>query len=109
MGCRDRRDWATVFELNDVQIADQHVTLCCRDGIAGLELILELALDADTDVLTRRTLLNNIGTDDYRLDWCASGAFAVPARCLELLNFEGQWSQEFQERRLTLGVGKLES
>ena len=105
MGCRDRRDWATVFELDDVQMAGRQATLRCLDELAGLELILELTMDAETDVLTRRTLLGNIGAGDYRLDWCAAGAFAVPARCLEVLNFEGQWSQEFQERRLTLGVG----
>jgi alpha-galactosidase len=31
--------------------------------------------------------------------------FAIPSRCVEVLNFEGQWSQEFQERRRALGVG----
>ena len=105
MGCRDRRDWATVFKLRDVQTADQQVTLYCQDEIASLELSLELAMDAETDVLTRRTILSNSGAGEFRLDWCAAGAFAVPSRCVELLNFEGQWSQEFQERRLTLGLG----
>ena len=105
MGCRDRRDWATVFELQGVERRDQQVSLYCLDKPAGLELILELSMDVATDVLTRRSVLINTGAGDYRLDWCAAGAFAVPARCVEVLNFEGQWSQEFQERRLTLGVG----
>jgi hypothetical protein len=26
----------------------------------------------------------------HRLDCCTAGAFAVPARCVEVLNFEGQ-------------------
>lgn len=105
MGCRNRRDWATVFEQVEVEAASQQILIRCRDPIAALELQLVIRMDPDTDVLTRSTALQNIGSDDYRLDWCAAGAFSVPLRCLEILNFEGQWSQEFQERRLKPGVG----
>ncbi len=105
-GCRDRRDWATVFALSGVEKTQEGVVLLhCQDTVAGLELTLEISMDAETDVLTRRTRLRNAGSDDYRLDWCAAGAFAVPARCVEVLNFEGQWAQEFQERRLQPGLG----
>ena len=105
MGCRERRDWATFFELSGVEKTEQGIAIHCRDAVAGLELSLDIGMDAGTDVLTRRTRLRNAGSGDYRLDWCAAGAFSVPARCLEVLNFEGQWAQEFQERRLRLGVG----
>ncbi len=105
MGCRDRRHWATVFKLAGVEATSNGVSVTCLDQVAGLELVFSVSLDDDTDVLSRRAVLRNTGTDDYRLDWCASAVFAIPARCRELLSFEGQWAQEFQERRLELGVG----
>jgi len=105
MGCRNRRDWATVFKIVEVESITGGVILHGCDIVARLELSLEITLDAGTDVLLRRTRLRNIGSEPYQLNWCAAGAFGLPARCVEILNFEGQWSQEFQERRRTLGVG----
>ncbi len=105
MGCRDRRDWATLFQLSHVETLERGVELTCIDAVAGLELRMHVSMDIETDVLIRRCALRNVGTDDYRVEWCASGVFSIPARCQELLSFEGQWALEFQERRLQLGVG----
>lgn len=105
MGCRDRRDWATLFQLSRVECVPGGTRITCLDEVAALEVELHLSLDTETDMLTRHTVLRNLGSDDYRVDWCASAVFAIPARCQELLSYEGQWAQEFQERRLPLGVG----
>jgi alpha-galactosidase len=107
LGSRDRRDWASACELVGYEASGQRAILLCRDTACGLELTLEIELDAATGVLSRRTVLSNIGSGDFRLDWCAAGAFALPARCAEVLNFESQWSQEFQERRRTLALYAL--
>lgn len=105
LGNRDRRDWATAFTLETAERTTEGLKLRCRDAVAGLELVLEIALDQDTDVLTRRTLLRNLGSSDYGLEWCAAGAFALPSYCTEALVFEGQHTQEFQELRVALRTG----
>ena len=105
MGCRGRRDWATAFKLIEVETAEKGLILHGRDDIAELELALEFILEAETDVLIRRTQLHNAGTEPYHLDWCAAGVFGIPQRCVEVLNFDGHWSQEFRENRQSLGIG----
>lgn len=105
LGCRDRRDWATAFELIGQGRNGNGITLHCRDTVAGLELDLAIELDVDTDVISRRSVLRNTGDRDYWLSWCAAGVFPLPGHCREALSFQGKWAQEFQERRILLGVG----
>lgn len=105
LGCHDRRDWATFFRLKAVESIAEGVRFHCQDTVASLEIVLDITVDTETDVVRRCTRLKNVAAEPYRLDWCAAGVFPIPPRCVEVLNFEGQWAQEFQERRRTLGVG----
>ncbi len=97
--------WATAFQRDTVDETDDGLTIVLEEPHAALRLVLTLTLDPATGVLTRRASLSNLGDTPYHLGWCAAGAFGVPADAGEAVVFDGQWSREFQERRLSLGQG----
>ncbi len=97
--------WATAFQLDDIEPADGGLTITLEEPNAALRLMLTITFDPDSGVLSRRASLSNLGDTPYHLGWCAAGAFGVPAGAGEALVFDGQWSREFQERRIALGQG----
>ena len=101
----DGTHWATAFRIDAIEEQDDGLTIRLEDSHSGLRLVLSVTLDPDSGVIARRTSLSNLGPTSYHLDWCAAGAFGVPAAAEEWLVFDGQWSREFHERRLTLGQG----
>ncbi|MDR3512545.1 MAG: alpha-galactosidase [Caulobacteraceae bacterium] len=87
----------------DADGASAAVTL--RDDLAGIEVVLTLALDAATGVLTSRAEARNLGPGPLALDWLAAGAFASPHA--ELMLFDGRWAREFAPVRQTLVTGLM--
>jgi len=74
------------------------------DALAGVELRLTLALDADTGVLSSRARLVNLGAP-LTLDWLAAGA--LPSPHAEVMLFDGRWGREFAPVRQSVLTGML--
>ncbi|NBB82915.1 MAG: alpha-galactosidase [Alphaproteobacteria bacterium] len=108
---RDRRDWATAFRLTGVAPLDTRqgtgVRLDLADRTAGLGLVLELTIDAETGVQARRATLENRGAEPVRLSALAAAVIDVPVDAAEALVFDGQWNGEMIERRQALGPGQV--
>ena len=105
LGARGSLDWTTQFQCVDVAVEADAVRVTCVDEPAALELRLELAIDPKSDVLRRCATITNTGSADYDVRWLASGAFALPEACDEILSFHGGWAAEFQSRRVPVDVG----
>jgi len=101
----DGGGWATAFQLDNVELDGDGLTITLSEPNAALSLVLGVALDPSSGVVTRSARLSNTGTIPYHLDWCAAGALQLPADAGEGLVFDGQWSREFHERRVTFGQG----
>ena len=105
-GERDRRAWATRFGLVGVdRPSEVELRLRLEDPVGELALDLEIVIDPDSDVLSRRSRLTNRGSASYRLAWLAAAAVVLPADADEALVLDGRWSREFRECRLPLGPG----
>ncbi|CAN5860342.1 alpha-galactosidase [soil metagenome] len=105
MAHRDGREVVSQMRLRDAELTPGGATLVMVDAAAGIELTLNLALDAATGVLTSRTTLRNLGPDRLTVDWLAAGAFDSPHN--DLLLFEGRWTREFASVRQTLSTGLI--
>ncbi len=106
-GHRAQQHWATAFHLNSLQQSPDSLNFQFIEEHAQLSLTLEILLDAETDVLQRRTILQNLGNTPYHLNWCAAAAFELPHWSQELLMFHGNWTNEFQMVRQPFPIGTL--
>jgi len=86
----------------------QRVSFTLRDQSSDLQLQIDLQLDALSDVLSIDSTLQNLGEDDYTVDWLASATLPVPRSHTEVLSQHGRWGGEFREHRRPLGPGLLD-
>jgi len=105
----DGKDFITCFHLHELAAAQNEASISYRDALLPVVLEVRLAIDAATDVVTVRTVLRNEGDRVLTVDWLAACALPIPARCDELLAFQGRWCREFHEARQPLGSGKWSS
>lgn len=101
-GHRDRRNFATRFLLERALAAAGRIELHLEDPIAELALTITIAMDAETDVLTLTSALENRGKTPFSLDHCAAACFTLNGLIREALVFDGAWSREFSPRRAQL-------
>jgi len=115
LGMKDSKHWASQFKLLDYKIdyaTDYKNDVCSaqitlEDQLAGLRLMLELQLDDQSGVLSRRTHLTNLTSSPYNLSYCASGAIVIPSFCNELMTFNGCWTGEFLTQRSDFKTGTI--
>jgi alpha-galactosidase len=103
-GHRQGADWSPVFQLQSLSQNDNTLQITSLDTIAGLRLLVEINLDADSDVLQVRHTLTNLKAATYQVDRFAV-TLPLPDRADELLAFHGRWVREFQPHRLNLRHG----
>ncbi len=103
-GSRGGSDWAQQFVVERVEQGLHALTITLRDDVAALGLVLQYALDPETDVLTSFAELENRGTSDFRVDWLAAACVPLPPEADRVLGLAGRWSLEYQQHRETLGV-----
>ncbi|SFP36030.1 alpha-galactosidase [Enterovibrio norvegicus] len=103
-GHRQGRDWAPVFNLTAVEHTDTAATMTLSDPRAGLELTIYLALDPESNVMTLRHRVVNIGNSDYTVDRLAL-TLPLSENLNELITYHGRWSHEFQMQRIPLTHG----
>ncbi|OEE67466.1 alpha-galactosidase [Enterovibrio norvegicus FF-33] len=100
-GHRNGKDWAPVFELISVTESLSSARLTISDPRASLEIMIELALDEDSDVLTLKQRLINTGSADYTVNRFAL-TLPLAETFSDIITFHGRWSHEFQLQRTPL-------
>ena len=58
-GHRNGEDWAPVFTTKSIEHDENSATFTLQDDIAGLELLIELQLDFNSDVVQKRITVTN--------------------------------------------------
>ncbi len=102
---RGGTDWTADFTEVAVRAGAGTLRLVARDPVAALALEIHLALPADGDLLSMRSVLRNEGVAPLQVERLAAGVFLLPAEADELLVFDGHWGHEFAERRIPLASG----
>jgi alpha-galactosidase len=113
-GSREGRGWSTRFavqgvELDGTAVTDSLVagpgmlTVRAADAHAGLELVLELGLDA-TGLVRARARVTNVAEGTFTVDGLTL-ALPVPAGHDEILDFTGRWGGERVPQRQAFGIG----
>lgn len=98
------RDWCQDFRLVDVEADARHWQFTLEDPVARLRVRQHWQLDPGGDVVTTHVELENLGADDFRVDWLAAACVPLPVHADQVIGFAGRWSLEFQQHRETLGI-----
>ena len=114
-GSREGRAWSPDFVVEAVELDDGPVTsplttaaggrlvVTAVDATQGLQLVLELELEAGGLLRTRATVTNQ-APQAYTVDDLVV-ALPVPPQARELLDFAGRWGKERTPQRTELVVG----
>jgi alpha-galactosidase len=113
-GSRQGRAWSTKFVVDRVELDGTPLTgtvvtgpgllsVHAADAHAGLELLVEIGLDA-TGLVRGRASLTNLASEPYDIDGLAL-ALPLPRGHDEILDFTGRWGRERAPQRQHLGVG----
>ena len=108
---RDGRDFVTQFQLRE-QLAIEHgLKFIYVDALAELTLVVELALDPHSGVLSSRCSLSNEAERPLQVNWLAAGSIALPAAFDHCMTFAGRWCKELQAHwhHLQHGIWSQES
>jgi alpha-galactosidase len=93
---RAGKDWVFFPQACHVhQPDDQQAIISLTDDVAKITVTISLALDADTNVLTLSTKLQNIGDDMLDVQWLASGTLPLPATAKTVRSYTGRHNHEF--------------
>lgn len=81
----------------------QTLDITTRDEVAGLEVTLRFTTFPASGVITRRTLVTNIGHEPIVLDRLASFVMDVPNLGFDVVTLDGWWLSEAHQTRTPLG------
>ncbi len=91
------------FRLQIAACDGKAIQITARDDAAGLTYRAEIALDAETCVVTARA---SLGADaPISLDWLAAPVFPAPDLGDEMIDLSGRWIGEFQVNRTQWSPG----
>lgn len=99
----------TQFELREAHDRNGRWFFICEDAIASLRLIIDIALDPETSVVSAETVIHNMAEQPLTLDWLTAVGLSAPPRCDQVLSIGGHWGHEFQARRAALNDGAFVS
>ncbi len=102
---RNGRDFAQGFATSNLAAEPGRLICTLDDEVAGIRVVVELALDAGTDVLTVRTRLTNRGSQPLAIQWLAAAVLPLPAGALAVRHHHGRHNREFAEAVDALGHG----
>lgn len=106
-GHRDGRNWAARFRTVDARKEDECIEITLSDEQGVLQVVLTLEMHPETGVVSQYMELTNTGDTPYTLDWCAAAAWEVPARCSEIMTYDGSWCAEFVQERTRMPRGQI--
>ncbi len=96
----DSDQWSAQMQVVGCEQPQANVLLIHSvDASRKLAVIHHLNLDADSNVVTLTTELENQGEQPIELQWCAAATVPTPAHMTQILGFEGHWAGEFHEQR----------
>ena len=105
-GHRMGQSWAPVFKVIKQTVTEHSAIFTAVDTIAGLQLDMAIAIDADTDVVQSQMTLTNIGESEYILNKLVN-TLQLPSYASELMHFYGSWIREFHTERKDLMHGSF--
>ena len=94
----DRPAWAMCWSLLDIKDTAFGWSIALQDSIAGLKLILEIAL-LESGLFSQKLQLINLQAGPVTVQRLAC-TMPIESQCTELLGFYGRWCQEFQQQRI---------
>jgi alpha-galactosidase len=103
-GHHEGENWAPVFNYKQHTHSGQKLDIICEDSQANLSILIELELNQNSGVLSKKITLTNQDSQPYSLNKLAL-TVPLPYRAKELLSFSGRWSREFQPQRQMLEHG----
>jgi alpha-galactosidase len=105
-GHRGSTGWATQFQLQSAERAEDLLVFFGQDPVAQLELKVSIFCSAYFGLFRIRSAIKNVGKSPYELEWLTAGCLPLPNTCNEVLTLAGRWNREFQEQRLVLPIGQ---
>lgn len=94
----DRPVWSMRWSLLEVKDTQLGWTIALQDSIAGLKLVLHIAL-LESGLLSQKIQLINQCAGQVTVHRLAC-SMPIDSQCTELLSFYGRWCQEFQQQRI---------
>lgn len=99
--------WAPQWQLQENEATESSVRYKLADSKSGLVLSWHLIADAQNDVFTIETSLENKGSHNISLQqWLTT--LPVPQRLDTITSFTGRWIHEFQPQQQSLSFGSVE-
>ena len=94
---RSGRQFAQRFDACRIEwiAAERSIVVHLADAVAGIQLDVQLSLDAH-DVLRLQSQLTNTGSDVLDVHWLAAGTVPLPGDAQQVRSYYGQWANEFQ-------------
>lgn len=103
---RSGENWAASFHVESItQPSPQSVEIACADRVADIKATHTISLDAQSEILTCGTIIENVGDRPVALEWCAACVFPIDARLTEITGFSGRWANEFQTEKVPIFLG----
>lgn len=87
----------------DLSAAENAARVTLADDVAKIEVVIDIALDPDSDVLTLATRIANRGDRALDIDWLASGVAPLPSSVRRVRYFSGRHNREFEPCEDVLG------
>ena len=93
---RSQQDWALANGPCTIDATDSRIVTTLSDEAAGIRLIHTIEIDKDSDTITQRTSLTNIGETPLDVAHLSSGALPLPSTSVSVESFSGRHNNEFQ-------------
>lgn len=110
---RQGQAFAQAFTQCDVHwvVPGQSVRVVLTDPMAAIELTVHLSMDIQSDVLTMKSSLRNVGDTALDVQWLAAGTLLLPAQAQSVRSYAGQHNHEFllQTDKLSRSIWRRES
>lgn len=110
---RQGQAFAQAFTQCDVHwvVPAQSVRVVLTDPMAAIELTVHLSMDQQSDVLTMKSSLRNVGDTALDVQWLAAGTLLLPAQAQSVRSYAGQHNHEFllQTDKLSRSIWRRES
>ncbi len=97
---RHGTDWGSRFDVVSVTKTDNSAQIFCADARTSIRLRYDIAVDAQTGVVTISSTITNDGDDALDIADMATACLPIPRTMTDLIGFSGRWSGEFQRERL---------
>ena len=92
---RSQQDWALANGPCTIDATDSRIVTTLSDEAAGIRLIHTIEIDKDSDTITQRTSLTNIGETPLDVAHLSSGALPLPSTSVSVESFSGATTMSF--------------